>query len=92
MTQDSIYYFKGVGEFKRFVQSIDDRTLTMSEALSTFRETKKLNYEFKSKTVQELIDEPNLILELNNALRKGMQPESRFKLPFKIGERERELI
>ena len=83
MTQDSIYYFKGVGEFKNFLRTIDDKTLNLSEALSTFRETKCLTDEFKRKTVQELIDKPSLILELYKALRKGMAPESKFKLPFR---------
>ncbi len=92
MTQDSVYYFKGVGEFKNFLRNIDDKTLNLSETLSTFRETKCLTDEFKRKTVQELIDKPSLILELNKALRNGMAPESRFKLPFKIVERQEELI
>lgn len=92
MRQDSIYYFKGAGEFKNFIRTIDDKTLKVSEALSTFRETKCLPDEFKHKTVKELIDEPTLILDLNNALRKGMAPESMFKLPFKKVERQQELI
>ena len=56
MTQDSIRYFKGIGEFKHLIQRIDDRTQTVSEALSTFRETKCLNNTFKQMMVQKLID------------------------------------
>jgi hypothetical protein len=92
MAHDSIYYYKGIGEFKRFIQRIDDRTLSISEALSPFREGKCLSNEFKQRTIQELKDEPSLIVELSQALRNGMAPESKFKLPYKKEEREQELI
>jgi len=92
MAHDSIYYYKGIGEFKRFIQRIDDITLSLSEALSPFREGKCLSNEFKQRTIQELKDEPSLIVELSRALRNGMAPESRFKLPYKKEEREQELV
>ena len=43
-------------------------------------------------TVQKLVDEPRLIIDLAEALRNGMEPQSQFKLPYKITEREQELI
>ena len=92
MTQDSIRYFKGIGEFKHLIQRIDDRTQTVAEALSTFRETKCLSNTFKQMTVQQLMDEPRLIRDLAEALRNGMEPQSQFKLPYKKAEREQELI
>ena len=92
MTQDSIRYFKGIGEFKHLIQRIDDRNQTVAEALSTFRETKCLNNTFKQMTVQKLVDEPRLIIDLAEALRNGMEPQSQLKLPYKKTEREQELI
>ena len=92
MTHDSIYYFKGIGEFKHLIQRIDDRTQTVAEALSTYRETKCLGNRFKQTTIQQLVDEPNLIRELAEALRNGMEPESQFKLPYRLAERQEELI
>ena len=88
MTQDSIRYFKGIGEFKHLIQRIDDRTQTVSEALSTFRETKCLNNTFKQMMVQKLIDEPRLIIDLAEALRNGMEPQTQLKLPYKYVRRE----
>ena len=91
MTQDSIYYYKP-GEFRNFNRRIDDKSLSVSEALSPFREIKCLGNEFKKITIQELIDKPSLIPELSKALRNGIAPESKFKLPYKKEEREQELI
>ena len=92
MTHDSIYYFKGIGEFKLLIQTIDDRNQTVAEALSAYRETKCLGNRFKQMTVQQLVDEPNLIRDLAEALRNGMEPQSQFKLPYMIAERQKELI
>ena len=92
MTHDSIYYFKGIGEFKHLIQRIDDRNQTVAEALSAYRETKCLGNRFKQMTVQQLVDEPNLIRDLAEALRNGMEPQSQFKLPYMIAERQKELI
>ena len=81
MTQDSIRYYKGIGEFKHYIQRIDDRNQTVAEALSTFREIKCLNNAFKQMTVQNLMDEPRLIIDLAEAFRNGIEPQSQFKLP-----------
>jgi len=91
MAQDSIYYYKP-GEFRNFIRRIDDKSLTVSEALSPFREIKCLGSKFKRMTIQELADNPKSIPELSKALRNSMAPESKFKLSYKKKEREQELI
>ena len=85
MGHDSIYYYKQ-GEFKHLINRIDNKTLSVSEALSQFRETKCLSNEFKQLQIQDLIDQPNLIAKLSEALRSGMEPKSKFKLPYKKEE------
>jgi len=92
MVQDSIYYYRGVGEFTRFIQRIDNRSLHVSEALSTFRETKCLDNDFKKMTIAQLNEEPARIVALSEALRNGMEPESKFKSPYKKEELEQKLI
>ena len=37
MAYDSIYYYKGIGEFKRFIQRIDDGTLSFSSDYENFK-------------------------------------------------------
>ena len=76
MTQDSIRYYKGIGEFKHLIQRIDDRNQAVAEALCTFRETKCLNNRFKQMAVQRFLDSPRLIIDLAEALRNGMEPQS----------------
>jgi hypothetical protein len=92
LVQDSIYYYRGIGEFTRFIQRIDNRSLHVYEALSTFRETKCLDNDFKKITIAQLNEEPAKIVALSEALRNGMGPESKFKSPYKKEEREQELI
>ena len=89
--QDSIYYYK-YSDFRAFIQTITDKTVAVSDVLATFREVKCLPKEFRQMTVQELSDKPSLIQEVFRALRSGMQPESKFKLPYKKESREQELI
>lgn len=43
-------------------------------------------------TVHELSKSPLLIQELYETLRKRMQPESKYKLPYNKAEREKQLI
>jgi hypothetical protein len=88
--QDSIYYFKR-GEFKNYIQAIDDKSISFSDAVATFREARCLPKKFKQITLQQAADNPELIRELYDALRK-MAPESKYKLPYKKEEREEELI
>ena len=44
--QDSIYYFKR-GEFKNYIQAIDNKSIPVSDAVATFREAKCLPNKFK---------------------------------------------
>jgi hypothetical protein len=88
--QDSIYYFKP-GEFKNYIQGIADKSMFVSDALATFRELKCLPNKFKRITVQQVVEDPRLIAEIYEALRK-MQPQSKYKLPYKKEDRQVELI
>jgi hypothetical protein len=91
--QDSIWYYK-YHQFKEYIRTVTDKSITLPEALGTFRELKCLPSHFKQMTVGELASKDNshLILELFEVFRKRMQPESRSKLPFNKKEREQELI
>jgi 5S rRNA maturation endonuclease (ribonuclease M5) len=89
--QDSIYYYKH-GQFKHFIQRIDNQSIRVSDALATFREVKCLNKGFGDMPIQELTNKPDLIVKLSKALRAGMKSESKFKLPYNKEERELELI
>jgi hypothetical protein len=66
--------------------------MTVSDALGTFRELKCLPMRFKKMTVQELASNEEEIQALYKALRNGMQPESKFKLPYRRKARELEII
>ncbi len=61
------------------------------KALATFRELKVLPKEFKTMTIQQLVDNTEKIRYLFTELRARMQPESP-KLPYNKKARERELI
>lgn len=87
---DSIYYFKR-GEFKNYFQGIDDKSMLVPNALATFRELKNLPNKFKQMTVQQVADDPSLIDEIYEGLRK-MKPQSKYKLPYKKEDRQVELI
>lgn len=84
--QDSIYYFTP-GEFKNYIQAIEP----VSDALVTFRELKCLPNKFNKMTVQQVADDLKLIQELFEGLKK-MLPQSKYKLPYKKVEREKELV
>jgi hypothetical protein len=91
MTLDSIYYFRP-GHFMDYIRRIINKSITVSDAIATFREIKCLPGRFKQMTIQELADNPKVIQELYKVLREGMRPESKSRLPYKKEERERELI
>ena len=72
--------------------------MTIQEALDTLREVKCLPKKYlisegnnKTITVQDIAYDNKQIVELFDALRKGMQPES-LRLPFKTKDREKQLI
>jgi hypothetical protein len=88
---DSIWYYKP-GQFKEYIKTIADKTMKVSDALGTFRELKCLSARLKQKTVQELVSNTEEIQVLYKALRNGMKPESKFKLPYKRKTRELEII
>jgi hypothetical protein len=89
--EESIYYFKPV-LFKEYIKTIADKTVPISDGLFGFRELPCLHENLKQMTVQEIAASRQLIQELYIALRAGMQPATKFKLPYKKAERERELI
>jgi hypothetical protein len=88
--QDSVWYFKR-DEFKNYIQGIADKSILVSDAFATFRELKRLPNKFKGMTVQQVADDPTLIGELYEGLRK-MKPQSTYKLPYKKEDRKVELI
>ena len=63
----------------------------VSDAFATFRELKCLPNKFKQMTVQQVADDPRLIGEIYEGLKK-MQPQSKYKLPYKKEDRQVELI
>jgi hypothetical protein len=87
--RDSIYYFKR-GEFKNYFQGIDDKSMLVPDALTTFRELKYLPNKFKQMTVQQVADDPSFD-EIYEGLRK-MKPQSKYILPYKKEDRQVELI
>jgi hypothetical protein len=88
---DSIWYYK-LGQFREYIKTIADKAMTVSDALGTFRELKCLPARLKQMTVQELASNEEEIQALYKALRNGMQPESKFKLPYRRKARELEII
>ncbi|MGC1932100.1 MAG: hypothetical protein WA667_24270 [Candidatus Nitrosopolaris sp.] len=88
---DSIYYYKP-GGFKQYFRTITDQSLLVLDALAGFKEIKCLPKRFKELTIQQVSDDPKLIAEIQQALRDGMQPESKYKLPYDKEERQKEII
>ena len=91
MPQDSIYY-RRPGGLREYIKRIADKSITVPHAFSTFREIKVLPSKFRDMTVQTLSGSTNLMQEFSKALIDGMQPESKYRLPYKKAEREVELI
>ena len=90
MVQDSIWH-RRQGPFRQFLNDLDDKMLTVKEALSTFREQDYTPKDLKNMKIQDLLSNPKRIEELFYALRRKL-PESKFRLPYKKVEREQELI
>jgi hypothetical protein len=88
---DSVYYYKP-GEFKQYFRTITDQSLLVSDALAGFREVKCLPKRLGGLTVQQVSDDPKLIEEIYQALRDGIQPESKYKLPYDKEERQKEIV
>jgi hypothetical protein len=88
---DSIYYYKR-GEFKQYFRTITDQSILVSDALAGFREIKCLPKRLRELTVLQVSDDPELIAEVYQALIDGMQPESKYKLPYDKEERQKEIV
>ena len=82
-------------EFRDYINGIPDKSITIQEALDTFREMKCLPKKYLvvegNKTIQDIAYKNKQISELFTALRRGMQPES-LNLPFKKKDREKQLV
>src|SRR5919198_3246587 len=89
--RDSIYYYKR-GEFKQYFKTITDKSIPVSDALAGFREARCLPKMLGQMTVHQVSDDPNLIQEIYQRLRDGMQPESRYKLLYNKEERQKEIV
>ncbi len=89
--QDSIYH-KKAGEFRQFIQRVSDKSVTVTDVIGDWREFKNLDKAFKDMTIQQLADNPNLIIELFHTLRKGMLAESKFQLEYDKEQHIQELI
>ena len=80
---------EGVADFREFISNLADKSARVSEALGTWREITSLSKDFKQMTIQEIVKDPKLMLELFEKLRV-MPPESKFKLPYRYSKKERE--
>jgi hypothetical protein len=89
--EDSIWRWVYV-EFRDYINSITNKSITIEHALNTLREVKWLPKEYRNgKTVEDIAFKNKEILDLFKALRNASQPES-LNLGFKIKDRERQLI
>ena len=85
--EDSIWRWV-YSEFRNYINSITDKSITVERALDTFRELKCLPNGYRNRTIQDIAFKNTEIIGLFEVLRKGMQPES-LNLPFKIKDREK---
>jgi hypothetical protein len=85
-------HWQSLKEFKTYIKRIINQTISVTDALEMYRELRVMFKKFRQMTVQNLSDDPKLIDELYDALKSGMQPETRFKLGCTTKFREQELI
>jgi hypothetical protein len=80
--QDSVWYFKR-REFKEFIETISDQSVTIESVLHEWREISILSKRFREMTIKELVANPQLISQLYEELRdtNKMKPPSKLKLP-----------
>ncbi len=89
--QDSAYHYKK-GGFKDLIQKLANKSdLIVSDTLQTFREVSCLSKNFKQMSMEELSQNPELIEAVFMGLRNGMQPPSKFQLPYNCSKAERYL-
>jgi hypothetical protein len=91
MVEDSIYHRKP-GAVRDYVKRLVNKSVTIPEAFSTYREITVCPNKFRNMRVQQLADDPKLLQKFVNSLVKGMQPESKYKLQYKKAEREKEMV
>jgi hypothetical protein len=91
MVEDSIYQRKP-GAIRDYVKRLANKSVIVPEAFSTYREIKVCPKKFRDMRVQTLADDPKELQEFVNSLTKGMQPESKYRLPYNKVEREKEMV
>ena len=87
---NSVWHYRGRGRFREFISSLADKSATVSEALGTWREITSVSKDFKEMTIQEIIKDPKLMLELFEKLRvMPLNPSSncRIDTPKRIGSK-----
>ena len=90
MWNTSLWWYKP-GEFRQFINVVNDKSISVSESLANFREVNQLPRKFKQMIVQEVSANPVLILELLNS-RINMPAETKFKLGCKKAYRRKQLV
>ena len=96
---NSIYFYRP-GEFKDFILSLDDKTMSMYDALrKTFREGSNMKKTILNSemTVADLISSPDieraeLLERFYNELMDAMPPPTKLSLPYDIRKRKDALI
>lgn len=79
-------------EFRDYINNITDKSVTIERALETLREHRWLPKEYRNnRIIEDIAVKGGEIRKLFGALRNASQPES-LNLPFKIKDRERQLI
>jgi hypothetical protein len=90
MWNTSLWDYKK-GEFRQLINTINDKSVLIPEALANFREVNQIPRKFKQMKVQEISHDPNLILQLWSS-KTSMPAEKEYQLRCKKLFREKELI
>ena len=88
---DSIWYYKGPGEFKHLIRTQADKSILVSDMVAEWREAIVLPKKLGSLTVQQVSDDTKLMAQVREALQK-MPAESKYKLPYDKEQRQQEII
>ena len=93
--EDSVYHYRPAA-FREYIEVIADHNATVIEILhrARIREAKRecLPKHLTELKIEELRHNPQLIKQVYDALRSGMQPMSKLSLPYTKEERCHELI
>jgi hypothetical protein len=90
MWNTSLWDYK-LGEFRQFINTINPKSILVTEALSNCRELPCFSQKLRGMTVQEVSADPKLIEELYFS-REGMQAQAKYNLGCKPKVREKQLI